>query len=353
MAEAAVQTTALTKSSLSKAQKAALIFLFLEERGAASLFQHMSDEEIKMIGSTLLQMDQIPIEEMSLVLKDFYEIMGKPANDYSGKRLFKKLVEKTIPDERRGNIFMVDDIKGGKGSKHNPLEALFDGISPEKSYSMIREEHPQTIAVILTLIKPALSKAVVSLFPAEEQTDVLYRLSLLSLVSEDVLRMLGKVYTAKMEALKQSGGAVEEKKSEGVEVPGIDIVLKFLRAQDWKRAEEIVAEIAKSNADVAKAIGKKLFTMEDLLRTDNNGMRALLKNVQSSDLSYALKQVSPQIQNMFFQNMSTRAVTLLKDDMEVLQAKPEEIEAATDRILAEAKKLVQAGEMVLQTLKDD
>lgn len=342
----------MAKSSLSKAQKAALIFLFLEERGAASLFEHMSDEEIQVIGSTLLKMDEIPVDDMSLVLREFYEILGKPASDYSGKRLFKKLVEKTLPDERRGKVFAVDEIKGGKGSKNNPLEGVFSEIKSEKIFELIHEEHPQTVAVILTLINPSQSKAVLGLFSAEEQTDILYRLSVLSSVNEDVLGMLSDVYTAKTQALLSVGGAAEEEAVGGIEVPGIDIVLKYLRGQDWKRSEEIVSEIAKSNVEVAKAIRKRLFTMDDLLRTDNNGMRALLKNIETADMSLALKQVSPNIQNLFFQNMSTRAVTLLKDDMEVQQAKPEDVEAGTERILEAAKKLVEAGEMILETLKE-
>ena len=354
MAEAALQTATL-KSSLSKAQKAALIFLFLEEKGAASLFEQMSDEEIKLIGSTLLKMDQIPIDEMAIVLREFYDIMGKPADDYSGQRLFKKLVEKTLPDDRRGRLFMVDDIKGGRGSQYNPLEEMFAEINPEKTFAMIKEEHPQIIAVVLTLLKPALSKAVLAQFASEEQTGILFRLSVLSSVSEDVLQMLEKTYTAKAEKLKESmaGGGAEEETKGGVEVPGLEIVLKFLRGQDWKRAEEIVAEIAKTDPEVAKEIGRKLFTMTDLLRTDNNGMRALLKNIESSDLGLGLKNVTPNIQNIFFQNMSTRAVTLLKDDMEVLQPKPEDVEAATERILSAAKKLVEAGEIKLETLKED
>lgn len=354
MAEAALaQTAAMAQSSLSKAQKAALIFLFLEERGAASLFEHMSDEEIQVIGSTLLKMQEIPIEDMSQVLREFYDILGKPAEDYSGKRLFKKLVEKTLPDERRGKIFSVSDIRGGKGSQDNPLENMFAEIGAEKTFEMIRDEHPQTVAVILTLIKPTLAKTILALVGPDQQTDILYRMSVLSTVSEDVLRMLADVYGPKIEALKSSGVTEVEEKAGGLDVPGIDTVLKYLRSQDWKKSEEIVAEIGKFNADVAKAISKRLFTMEDLLRTDNNGMRALLKNIESSDLTLALKEVAPNIQNLFFQNMSTRAVTLLKDDMEVLQAKPEDMEAATDRILEAAKKLVQAGEVILEALKED
>jgi flagellar motor switch protein FliG len=352
MAETMTQEDALhATSSLSKAQKAALIFLFLEEKGAASLFDHMSDDEIKIIGSTLLKMDEIPVEEMSLVLGEFYESLGSPIpNEFSGKRLFEKLVEKSLPEERRGRIFSVDDIKGGRGSIHNPLESMFVVLTPEQVYNLIKTEHSQTIAVILTLIKPNLSKDVLNMFGGEQQTDILYRMSLLSSVSEDVILILEANFKPKI----SSFGEVRDKQSEssGIDVPGVDIVLKFLRTQDWAKTEEIIDSIEKANPEVAKVLRKRIFTLEDLLRTDNSGIRALLKNIETGDLSLALKSAVPSVQNLFFQNMSTRAAAILKEDMEVATQKPEDVEAATEKILNEAKRLIKDGEIVLQSIKE-
>ena len=354
MAEAQLKEppTGLAKISLSKAQKAALIFLFLEEKGAASLFQQMSDDEIKTIGSTLLQMDEIPIEEMSMVIGEFYESLGSPVpNQFSGKRIFEKLVEKTLPVERRGRIHSVDDIKGGKGSKHNPLEGLFAPLEATQIHDLIKTESAQTMAVILTLIRPASSKEVLNLFGATEQIDVLYRMSLLSNVSEDVLKILSQHYKAKIQV--PEGGVLEKKvEKKSMDVPGSDLVLKYLRTQDSAKAEEILSNIEKSNPEVANAIRKKMFTLEDLLRTDNNGIRALLKGVETSNLSLALKNAPPSVQNLIFQNMSTRAASMLKEDMEVITPKPEDMEAAIEKILTEAKRLVKDGEMVLQSVKE-
>lgn len=355
MAEAQVQEKpqeqALQKSSLSKAQKAALIFLFLEEKGAASLFQTMSDDEIKIIGSTMLKMEEIPVEEMFIVLKEFYESIGSPLpNEFSGKRMFERLVEKSIPEERRGRIFTVEDIKGGRNSIYNPLESMFVVLNSEQTYNLIKGEHGQTIAVILTLIKPALSKEVLNMFAGEQQTEILYRMSLLSSVSEDVIKILEANFKSKI----SSFGEVRDKKGDasGMDVAGVDIVLKFLRTQDWAKGEEIIDNIEKTNPDIAKILRKRIFTLEDLLRTDNNGIRALLKTVETGDLSLALKTAHPGVQNLFFQNMSTRAAAILKEDMEVAAQKPEDVEAATDKILGEAKRLIKDGEMVLQQLKD-
>lgn len=339
------------KSSLSKAQKAALIFLFLEEKGAASLFNHMSDEEVKMIGQTLVRMNEIPMEELTLVLNEFYESLGSPIpNAFSGRKIFERLVEKSIPQERRGRIFSVDDVRGGRGSIHNPLETMFVSATPEHVFQLVQEEHPQTVAVVLTLIPPLTSRQVLLLFDDQFQSDILYRMSMLSSIHEDVIRLLEGIYREKFAAIAASGGFGASTKE--MVVPGIEVVLKFLRALDWVKADGMIENIEKVNTEVARILRKKVFTMEDLARTDNNGVRSLLKNVETGDLAIALKGASGPVQNLFFQNMSTRAATILREDMEIITHKPEDIELAVERILNEAKNLIRDGEMTLEQVKE-
>lgn len=351
MAEAQVQEapqSLMRKSGLSKSQKAALIFLFLEEKGAASLFQQMSDEEVKQIGATLLKMDEIPVDEMALVLNEFYESIGAPIVPVSGKHGFERLVERSLPDDRRGRIFDVEDVKGGRGSIHNPLEKMFDALYPEQVYSLIDEEHPQTVAVMLTLLRPSLSREVLRLFDEGDQGDILYRMSLLSTVSEEVISILEETIGPKIAEFadgRRRGG-------KEMHVPGADIVLRYLRTVEFAKAEEIIDNIEKTNPEVARTLRRKVFTMEDLRRTDNSGIRALLKNVETSDLAMALKSAPEEVRTIILQNMSTRAAAILREDMEVSAHRPEDVEIAIERILGEAKNLIKDGDMALQPAKD-
>ncbi len=339
-------------SSLSKAQKAALIFLLLEEKGAASLFDHMTDDEIKAIGATLLGMQEIPVTDMSSLINEFYVEMGlKDPDHFSGKKIFQKLVDKTLPSDRKGKILKLEDIKGGKGSKFNPLENLFNEITPEQVFRMVKQEHSQVIAVVLTLVKPALSKKVLSQFDDAKQGELLYRISLLSSVPEDMVKLIARNYREKMETGATTAVAEDEKRT--MDVPGTDMVLKYLKTQDWKKAEDIISNIEKENPTVAGILRKKFFTLEDMLRADNNGIRALLKSIESATLSIALKGQAEKVQDKFFQNMSTRAATILKEDMEVMpEQKPEDVEVASDKILTEAKRLITEGQMILEALSD-
>ena len=355
MAEAQAEQTesSLETSSLSKAQKAALIFLFLEEKGAASLFQHMSDDEIKIIGSTLLRMEEIPVDDMHAILNEFYETLDVPGNsEFTGKKIFESLVTKSLPKERQGRIFSISDIRGGKGSKHNPLESMFVVMTPEATYDLIKEEHPQTISVILTLIKPKLSKAVISFFDDDIKTEVLYRMSTLSKIQEDVIVILEENFKSKISAFGEV--VQDEDGGDGVDVTGVDLVLKYLRSLDWEKADNIIVKIEDDNPEVAAILRKRIFTIEDLLRTDNNGIRNLLKNVETGALSIALKKSSPAVQDKVFSNMSSRAAAILREDMEVMKdPKPEDVELATDKILEEAKQLIKDGEIELEALKED
>jgi len=342
-----------TISSLPKGQKAALIFLMLEENGAARLFDHMTDEEIKSIGNSLLNMGEIPIADMTEVMSEFYRDLGiESTAQFSGKKMFEKLVDKTLPAERKGRILKVEDIRGGKGSKLNPLENMFNDLSGEQIYALIHTEHPQTIAVIMTLMRPKMSKLTLQQIPSEEQVDCLYRMSMLSKIPEDMVNALADTYRKKL-----SSGAVSELvsvKKSALDIPGTDVVLRYLKGLDWAKAEEVIAQIEKQNREVAAILRKKIFTIADLKRADNQGVRGLLRNVEMATLSVALKGEAPEIQDVFFSNMSTRAATIMREDMEVMrEQKPEDVEAAAGKIIEEAKKLILEGQMTLEPIADD
>ncbi|MBF0104153.1 MAG: hypothetical protein HQM16_02390 [Deltaproteobacteria bacterium] len=339
-------------NTISRAQKAALIFLLLEEKGVARLFDYMSDEDIKKLGNILLGMGEIPIASMNEVLTEFHNDLGIEAGQMSGEKLYNKLVSKSLPEERKGRILKIKNIKGGKGSKQNPLESMFDELSPDQIYSLIQDEHPQTIAVILSLIKPMLSSLVIKKMEKKPQADCLYRMSVLSKVPEDLINFLADNYRNKLASGDLSTGAAGKKKA--VEVEGSDHVLRYVKGLDWTKAEEVIAQIEKKNPKVAAVLRKKFFTMEDLKRADGHGVRALLRSVEMASLSLALKGQPTEIQDLFFSNMSTRAATLMREDMEVMrEQKAEDVEAAVDAILEEAKKLIMEGQMALAPLADD
>lgn len=333
-------------SSLSKAQKAALVFLLLEEKGAASLFEHMGDEEIRVICSQLLKMQEIPVTEMETVLSEFYsDVQASKKSEVSGEAVLDSLMEKTIPGER-GRV-LLDDIKGGRGTRENPFEHLFDSVSVEVIYRLLKSEHPQTVAVVLSLVKPKLSKEILAQFDESRQTDLLYRMAMLSKVPEEMLILLAKTYRDKIK-----GGAAQADEKQGktsVDVAGSTLVLKYLKTQDWAKAESKITEIEKQNPELGLVLRKNFFTLQDMTRADDNGMRNLLKNIETATLSVALKTAEPEVQNVFFSNMSTRAATILKEDIEVMpQQKPEDIDKAAQVILEEAKKLIQEGQMILK-----
>lgn len=344
MAETSVQ-------NMTNQQKAALVFLLLEEKGAANLFDHMTDAEIKSIGNILLEMEEIPVDDLNQVLSEFYEDLGIQVSHFSGKRIFEKLVDKTLSPERRGKILSVEEVKGGTGSEFNPLEGIFSDLSNDQIYCLIKSEHPQTIAVILTLLRPGASKKIINIFKKDLQVDLLYRMSILSKIPENMINLMAENYKAKLADGFDFAG---ELGSKAVDVPGTDIVLRYLKTQTWDKAEEIISQIEMENSAIAKILRKKFFTVADLQRSDNNGIRNLLKNVEAATLSVVLKGQNEKIRNMFFQNMSTRAATIMKEDMEVMpEQKPEDLEAATELILEEAKKLISDGQMVLDELIEE
>lgn len=337
------------KKEFTNEQKAALIFLMLDEKGAANLFDHMTDEEIKKIGNTMLEMNEISVDELNGVINEFYEDLGISVGYFSGKRVFERLVDKTLSPERKSRILSVEDVKGGKGSIHNPLEGLLDDVDPNDIFHLVRKEQTQTIAVVLTLLKPTQSREIIQKFEKQEQVDILYRMAVLSRIPEDMIRAIAENFKRKIET-----GSDSEFDKKDVHVPGADLVLKYLKTQEWSKAEEIITQIEVESPEIAMVLRKNYFTFDDLLRADNNGIRNLLKNVEIATLSVALKGLEENVQDLFFRNMSSRAAAILKEDIQMMpDQKKEDKQAAIDIILDEAKKLVSDGQMLITSSGDE
>lgn len=339
------------KRTFTSAQKAALIFLMLDEKGAANLFDHMTDDEIKTIGNTMLEMNEISVDELNGVVNEFYEDLGISVGYYSGKRVFERLVDKTLSPERKSKILSIEEVKGGTGSVHNPLEGLLEAVDPNDIFHLVRREQIQTIAMVMTLLKPNVSKQVIQKFDKQEQVDILYRMAVLSRIPEDMIRAIAENFRKKVESGFAGDGEFDKK---AVDVPGVDIVLKYLKTQEWSKADEIISQIEIDSPEIAMMLRKNYFTFDDLLRADNNGLRNLLKNIEAATLSVALKGQPEKVQDMFFRNMSSRAAAILKEDIQMMpDQKKEDKQAAIDLILEEAKKLVSDGQMILSSSGDE
>lgn len=360
--------SSVQEKPLTKTEKAAVMMLCMDEKTTSDLFNHLNDEEIRKMGGALLRLNQIPNTQIQEVVEEFNKQFIKSSgssdtaapgsNDISidGKHVLEKLLSKTLP-KNRGQTILSTIRNLGAPSKADLKDfgKLVNQYSADLLYNLLKEEHPQLIAIMLSYAKRTVAKEVLEKFPEDRQTDLLSRMAKLNKISGQVIQELGTFVASQAQ---EKSVAVDDKKEdeEGGEqvLEGIEHALKLLKSIPRSKANKIIAEIEKTDKELADLLAKKLFTIEDLERADDPGIRELLRNIKTEDMKASLKNAADGLKNKFFKNMSERAASILREDMEVMPpVKVEEIETAQNNILAAAKKLLEEEKLKLAEIVDD
>ena len=320
---------------LSGLERASILMLTLGEEEAASVMKHMEPKEVQKIGMSMASLKNISKIQVTQVVKEFYDIvetatsLGLDTDEYIRNVLVKALGE----DKAAGlidRILMGGHIKG--------LEA-FKWMDPKSIADLIRNEHPQIIAIVLTFLEHDQAAEVLSMFPEPVRVDVILRIATLEGIQPIALQELNEI----ME--RQFAGNAHMKSSS---VGGVKAAANILNYVDTAIETEIIDNIRDVDGELAETIEEIMFVFDNLMDVDDRGIQALLKEVSTDDLVIALKGADENIQTKFFKNMSRRAGDILKDDLEAKgPVKVSEVEAAQKAVVAVARRMADAGEIQL------
>ncbi|MGR9054078.1 MAG: flagellar motor switch protein FliG [Gammaproteobacteria bacterium] len=326
---------------LTYSQRAALLLLAIGEQRAASVLKHMGPKEVQVLGSKMVTMGTISPEMVDGVLEEFITTvknqtgLGINASDY-----IRNMLTGALGEEKAGSI--IDRILLGANSKG--IEQL-KWMDTRSIADLIRLEHPQIIAIILSLLDGDQAADVISLLPSNMRTDVLMRIATMEGVQPAALKELDEI----ME--KQLTGSDGMKSSS---VGGIDTVANILNFMDGSMSEAVMEEINETNTELGQQIQDKMFVFSDLVNVDDRGIQTLLREISTDQLLLALRGVDDNLKAKIFGNMSKRAAEMLRDDLEAAApAKLSEVELAQKEILGIAKKLADAGEILLGGSNDE
>jgi flagellar motor switch protein FliG len=205
--------------------------------------------------------------------------------------------------------------------------------------NVIRGEHPQTIALVLSILSIRKACDLVTYLPEKIHRDVVSRMAYLEKVDKKIIEDVENVLKEQLETT----GAVE-----GRQIGGVEMVANILNQMDRKLESELLGKIEEEDASLAERIRQLMFTFEDLMKIDDRGMQTLLKEITSEDVSLALKNASDHIKEKIFKNMSERAAAMLKEDLEAMgPARVSDVERAQIKIAMVAKKLESEGKLIL------
>lgn len=319
---------------ISGAQKTAVLLLALGDKFATDVFKRLDRREIAKVSKAMVEMDSVPKEMVEEVLKEFNQILtlGDSVLLGSPDRVRKML--QGLDSETAKYVLDLLDLDTGPA----PFKAL-ENVSPKMLAQILRNEHPQTLALILGHLDPEQAAGLLQNLPSGVRPEVLIRLAKLEAVPEDMLMEVDKVLERQLLAM---GGR------EGRKVGGVPSVAEILNAVDRATEEEVLSDIEEESAQLAEEIRQLMFVFEDIKQLDDRSVRELLKEVSNDELTLALKGASEDLKDKFFSNLSERAATMIREDLEIMgPVKLSDVEAAQMNIVKVVRRLEAEGRIII------
>jgi flagellar motor switch protein FliG len=324
-------------------RKAAILMVLLGEDAASQIYRHLQPLEVEQITAEIAELKQVNSEIALTVLEEFNALVvtgdyvSQGGTEYANKLLVKAFGEEGASELLR-QVSQAAEVSGGK------LDSLRK-IDPQQLAKFIEGEHPQTIALILAHLDSKQASQVLLRLPKELRAEPIKRLAQLRQFSPEMAQRVSLVLNKRIEAMgEQSRRAYA----------GLKGVADLMNRLDVATGKSILETIEGEDPKLALSIRNLMFTFEDLLTVPETGLRELLGQMDKKTLATALRGASEELKNYIFKSMSSRAVEMLKEDMEVLgPVKQKEISKAQLEAVAVARKLEAEGKLSLSPGGED
>ena len=322
-------------NKLNKVEKAAILLLSLGETDAAQVLQHMGPKEVQRVGSAMAQMRNIQRDQVEQVMSEFVEIvsdqtgLGVGADGY-----IRNMLTQALGEDKAGNL--IDRILlGGNTSGLDSLKWM----EPRAVADVIRYEHPQIQAIVVAYLDPDQAGEVLSHFDHKVRLDIVLRVSALNTIQPAALKELNTILEKQF-----SGNSNTSRTTMG----GVKRAADIMNFLDSSMEGPLLDAIRGLDQDLSGKIEDLMFVFDNLADVDDRGIQSLLREVSSDVLVLALKGADEAIKEKIFKNMSKRASELLRDDLEAKgPVRISEVESAQKEILTIARRMAEAGEIVL------
>ncbi len=325
--------------SLTGPQKAALFLLSLGEEHSARLFSLMDDEEIKEISQVMASLGTVNaalVERLFIEFADAISATGSLVGTYEST---ERLLMKALPKDRVSTI--MEEIRGPAG---RTMWDKLGNVNEQVLANYFKNEYPQTVAVVLSKIKVDHAARVLSLLPENFSMEVIMRMLRMESVQKEVLDGVEK--TLRTEFMSNLARTNRRDSHE--------LIADIFNNLDRNSENRFMSALEERNRESAERIKALMFTFEDLVRLDAQGVQTLLRHVEKDKLALALKGSSDPIKEMFFKNMSERAGKMLREDMEAMgPVRLREVDESQALIVTLAKELANSGQIVISEGREE
>jgi len=322
-------------NSLTGIQKAAVLLIALGPEMSSTVFKHLKEEEIEDLTLEIANTRSISPQVKEDVINEFYEIcLAQQYIAEGGIGYAKELLEKALGTEKALDV--IGKLTASLQVK--PFEFVRK-TDATQLLSFIQDEHPQTIALILSYLSPSQSALIISALPQESQADVARRIATMDRTSPDVIQEVERVLESKLANLVNQ---------DYTQIGGVDQVVEILNSTDRGTEKHIMEILEIEDPELADEIRKKMFVFEDILLLDNKAIQRVLREVDNGDLELALKGTGEEVQNAIFTNLSKRLAEMIKEDMEFMgPVRMKDVEDAQQKIVNVIRKLEDTGEIII------
>jgi flagellar motor switch protein FliG len=325
--------------TVSGPRKAAVLMLALGEDHAARMFGRMHEDEIRDVSAAMAQLGSVPAQMVELICEDFAAQLGRTGSLVGSYESTERLLLKTLPRERVAQI--MEEIAGPAG---RTMWDKLGNVNETVLANYLKNEYPQTVAVVLTKVKTDHAARVLGQLPDGFAMEVVMRMLRMENVQKEALD--GVERTLKAEFMNNLARASRRDAHE--------MMAEIFNSLDRQSEARIMSALEERSREAAERIRGLMFTFEDLNRLDSAGLQVLLRSVEKERLALALKGAPEELREMFFRNMTERAAKLLRDDIAGLgPVRLRDVDEAQAAVVAAAKDLAAQGQIQLSEGKED
>jgi flagellar motor switch protein FliG len=322
-------------AELTGTQRAAVLMLLLGEQQAAEIIRYLNPKEVQSLGAAMVSVADLSQEAVNAVLDEFVATIKKQTNLGLGTSDYvEKVLKRALGEDKAASV--INRILPGQGSKGLDILEWMDARSIA---DMIRGEHPQVTAIILSLLENQVAADVLNYLPAESRSEIMQRVASLDTVQPSAMEELEAIMKKQF-----SNNSSSKSSSFG----GVKAAARIMNMTKTELEASVMLGLNELDPDLTQKIQDNMFTFDNLTGVDNRGIQVLMRNVEPDQLMIALKGANDGVKDKFFGNMSERARSMFKDDMDAKgPTRIADVEEAQKKIMRIARKLSDAGDLVL------
>ncbi len=325
----------MQKNELTGKQKAAILLISLGPDVSASIYKHLSEDEIEQLTLEISSVRKVEPSLKEAVLNEFEQItLAQNYLEKGGVSYAKQVLEKALGSEQA--MMIINRLTSSLQVRPFDFARKAD---PMQLLNFIQHEHPQTIALILSYLEPIQAGQILSSLPQERQADIARRIATMGSTSPEVINEVEQILERKLSATVTQ---------DYTQTGGLEAVVEVLNGVDRATEKIIIDTLEIQDPALAEEIKQRMFVFEDIVTLDNRSIQRVIRDAENDDLLLSLKVASEEVKSIIFKNMSSRMVETFKEEMEFMgPVRLKDVEEAQSRIVAAIRRLEDAGEIVI------